>query len=1589
MANSSEYVSTATLVAMTPFTETACWWMNTSAARTRPPAEPLGSGLTGPDVLRVYPGVLCTLLCPADVPLDWGPTAYYCRRDGRWQPVPQTALSVANGSSAAVVVSDEWAALLASDAPATPVVSSSLRAVSGGPPPLGWSGLSSYCLRLGVAGLPTVNISTCGTFAQATWQPVDLYPGLEDAIASSAGPVLTQATTWSVQSEWAGEALRQWDALSLAVTSPVSLYDVAIVVSAGGAGADEDACVASLNERLRGTRAAVVSGTIANRAATGTGIALTMLVDAVFDTAPLLALMAQGANCVPMGTVGAVSAYVLVTTVLTDGVAVSLPNASIAATMTSPAVKLGDIVAGHNTSSDFSTRLTIDSFANMACSFVSLTIGGHNNSLSVPPPLYEGAYVVSDSIPAPVINVTLPLPPAATEQLTTQCYTDYPALVGLEVDTAHFDAASMRAAQLQLSVPFMPFNNVSEWLFVTLTCTTVSAMAPGSGSDGALPAYSPLMTNSLGIAWRRTVWPFVATAVVQYQSGASLTLGTGGVPFLLPTTTAVNATLIGDVSHALLQGGGSFTAAHPVAVFVGGVPCTVQDVSPDGQRMLIRLPHSLCANASGNSSTSTSDESGGDSRGCGSALPLVLSSPTVTLICPPFCPGLLSRPVPVWNGSGPDATVIITAPALQQLPAASFGVVYYTSCTADGFTDPTTGACANASDPASRQCAHGQGDSCETCPRGSLCPSPFLVWPQEGYWSDTAPFSTDVIVCPSPATSRCLGWTGNTTECGTGYILGSGACDACAPSYYPDTTDGSCQSCPTSMDSLWSIARPLLLLLVALAGTIFSVVSLTVITVMLLHPGQQQEDVGYVVTGRLGQLLDYVVWLTTLVQIEVQVSRVTSPGLPVSVHDFYEQVAVFSFSGLIVHPACFGTDAAFRSAIVSFVGALCATFLLVLCTATFPSWFTCVHAASLQIGKGSSEWKTHLRSWVCPRFSRQPPSPSTTPAPVRSKSRVAGAVAVEEVATVFENSLFSRTPALRRAKLKTAVARPASSKLATEEYELVASAPTCRDRLRPVYVLTLMLAMVYPVITNSALGIVSCSKQSMTVGQYRLLNHDGATLRRAGIPIDGPPSTPGMYYADPSRDLIVSVWILIENPYVVCFEAGHTPVAVLAVATLVFYSLLFPAFTFCSVRRMLLDRRGHIAAAREKQPNGTGRVAERGDVVTITVVRSPAERTTTGLLMRRGDAGDDGARLAETTRLSEDYHHAHDNERTIALQKDWAYFVASEYRSSAYWFRHIDWGVLLVLSVLSQVLRRPTTVSEAVGSLVAALFVIVGTLCLLLRYQPYVTESHQLLGKHWCKVTVLVLSVNIAFTHFVSSLVELAAQLQYPWLTSRSTDLSSAAQILSYSCLGLSGLLFLLLAVGFARSLIAPLPVRVSASVDSAEVSCARDAGRMPLKVAEDERAVERNDAVTEQTPTPPQRQPANRLLSQADGGDSGTTIPQQDDASLLSAAEMACTRPEPLQGGAISAERRLIRRMGEYPSAALDDDSSDSVLMAHALLQRGAGGRDSVGWLAMADHRRDALTRHVMQQRVRRGKSAGAGEGTTASKHRGRGKPE
>jgi hypothetical protein len=255
------------------------------------------------------------------------------------------------------------------------------------------------------------------------------------------------------------------------------------------------------------------------------------------------------------------------------------------------------------------------------------------------------------------------------------------------------------------------------------------------------------------------------------------------------------------------------------------------------------------------------------------------------------------------SGSTSTWSVRLLQPLSASGSSSRGGIYYVLSCSASGlWTDPATGACANASHPASYRCAFGAGAACTDCPAGAMCPGGYRLWPRPGYWAATEG-ATSVLPCPPPdPTARCPGWGaegpgGAAAACGPGYLAGSFLCQACAPRYYPSDV-GDCAACPV-ISGAWDRYRGLLGLLAGIAAFVGVVAAALYVTLLCCVRGGS-------LAGGARQLVGLGIWTLTTLQVVSQVSRVSSPSLPPLLAGLYRGVAVLQFAGIVLPPACTG-----------------------------------------------------------------------------------------------------------------------------------------------------------------------------------------------------------------------------------------------------------------------------------------------------------------------------------------------------------------------------------------------------------------------------------------------------------------------------------------------------------------------------------------------------------------------------------------------------------------------------------------------------------------------------------------------------------
>jgi hypothetical protein len=338
---------------------------------------------------------------------------------------------------------------------------------------------------------------------------------------------------------------------------------------------------------------------------------------------------------------------------------------------------------------------------------------------------------------------------------------------------------------------------------------------------------------------------------------------------------------------------GSFSDASRATV--GGRDCIIIGASIDGQWLALFLPNAstMCQDpASGLCTFNVFDVSTQESCSANDSGDVTCRR-AATITCPPLCPGDLER-----LSGALDTAIVPYAPnrrgagyllANESLVEVGFtppwlnlnalrhpnavlapGIHYSFSCTALGFTDPASGACTSATDPASFRCA--LNDACGECPSQVLCPGGGRKWPRPGYFAFTETDS-DTQVCDERDGSerRCMGWdpASGSTVCGAAYRQGSYLCEACAASCYA-VGDGTCKFCPIGL-SAWQSYRGLLLIIIGLAGCVPFVYGVLVAIV---------RRYGGTITSTASYAMQLGAWAIFTLQSAAQVASVSSDSMP-------------------------------------------------------------------------------------------------------------------------------------------------------------------------------------------------------------------------------------------------------------------------------------------------------------------------------------------------------------------------------------------------------------------------------------------------------------------------------------------------------------------------------------------------------------------------------------------------------------------------------------------------------------------------------------------------------------------------------------
>lgn len=290
-------------------------------------------------------------------------------------------------------------------------------------------------------------------------------------------------------------------------------------------------------------------------------------------------------------------------------------------------------------------------------------------------------------------------------------------------------------------------------------------------------------------------------------------------------------------------------------------------------------------------------------------------SSTGRISCPPFCPTHYSSPgivpIVVYSSGGREFSAVpgrVNSSTGERVQVVSHfhhngtqrprGIFFSQTCVGNYIND--TALCSDWGNPFPARCPFGAGDDCQNCPEGAICPGGYTVLVRRGFYV-SAVNRLPVIKCAPPAEERCLGWnaSANRVQCGEGYRPGSYRCQSCEEGFFA-AADGSCDRCPNP--NIGYLLQTLFVFLASLAA--FGAVNLCFILAVAKYSGGS-------VSGSASAALQLIIWTFTVIQTIVQVGKGASPGLPSLLRRAYTGLDVFSFGGLAPNTACLAGAYAF------------------------------------------------------------------------------------------------------------------------------------------------------------------------------------------------------------------------------------------------------------------------------------------------------------------------------------------------------------------------------------------------------------------------------------------------------------------------------------------------------------------------------------------------------------------------------------------------------------------------------------------------------------------------------------------------------
>jgi hypothetical protein len=279
-----------------------------------------------------------------------------------------------------------------------------------------------------------------------------------------------------------------------------------------------------------------------------------------------------------------------------------------------------------------------------------------------------------------------------------------------------------------------------------------------------------------------------------------------------------------------------------------------------------------------------------------------------------------------------------------------------------------------------------------------------------------------------------------------------------------------------------------------------------------------------------------------------------------------------------------------------------------------------------------------------------------------------------------------------------------------------AQSSSAQRRARRTLVKTLFTALLllYPIVTNAALGLVHCTAAEVQGRAYAGLDADSRVVDAAAT---------------------VTVTVLTAQPFHVCYEGQHRPVGYLAWVVLALYTVGYPLITLAWVRRRLAMAAAASAAVNAGLTASAARARRGGlrsptldsDVASLAAMRRPRS---SAVLVKGGSGSMLGASSphALKQRLLGPFaalaspapaQPADPPYAAAVSHPELAPFIAGDYRASAFWFRHIDLGAMLWLSLVLVLWSSPTTGASIVAKAAATVACPVLVLALLWRVRPY------------------------------------------------------------------------------------------------------------------------------------------------------------------------------------------------------------------------------------------------------------------------------